>query len=185
MAAATCGSPASAQWISTAPQPPIENISSIIQERKNTQVFQEAVTKAGGWRIFEKLGDITVMVPDDDACRIAQVNGSFSGLHTETEARDFVFRHVVKGQVNLQSVDRPRTLGVIEGERVIANWVPVSSPVQSVREGQVAYATALSGAPLPLRVEKGSAYIGRARIQGATGFVVLGGSVFVVDGCVI
>lgn len=163
--------------------PPVEDLGTIIQATGNTSFFQKAVAKAGGWDAFRGLRDVTIMVPDDSACPLGDMAAGHAPFRTIDEARSFVERHTFKGQVNLQSLDRNTSLGVHDGERIIAHWVAPDGKVTTVGENQSTAVPSLAGKTYTLKIADQHAYIGHAMLVGSSGVVGLGGSVFVVRAC--
>lgn len=163
--------------------PPVEDIGTIIQATRNTSFFQKAVATAGGWDAFRGLRDVTMMVPDDSACPLDDMAAGHPPFRTADEARSFVERHTFKGQINLQSLDRNTSLGVRDGERIIAHWVAPDGKVTTIGESQSTEIPSLAGASYTLKITDQHAYIGHVMLVGSSGAVGLGGSVFIVRAC--
>lgn len=174
---------ASDAGMASATAPPSLGLQEIVDGMHNVNFFKHVVEQAGGWEGFGSLRNVTLLVPDDDACRVADAGGKSIAIHTSVEARDFVLKHVFKGQINLQSTDRPKALAIIEGEHVMAHWVDPNGPVQSVVDGQSTMVPSEAGGSSQLRVENGNAYVGSSRIRGSSGYVGAGVTAYVVDGC--
>jgi len=163
--------------------PPVEDLGAIIQATRNTSFFQKAVATAGGWDTFRDLRDVTMIVPDDSACPLGDMAAGNAPFRTADEARTFVERHTFKGQINLQSLDRNTSLGVRDGERIIAHWVAPDGKVTTIGESQSATIPSLAGKTYTLKIADQHAYIGQAMLVGSSGMVGLGGSVFIVRAC--